>query len=66
MMTRSCAVCGEKKSGDEAELTPGLDTHAKFWNQLHRPDCRYVVMSTTEKLDYFMEHGSPVSSEDLD
>lgn len=66
MMTRSCAVCGQKKSGDEAELKPGIEAHEKFWNKLHLPGCKYVAMNQYQKLDHFMEHGSPVSSEDLD
>ncbi len=63
-MTRACALCNVSKSGPEAAIEDPVDSlqHTKFWDNLHRADCPTRKMSEGEKLDYFMENGSPVSS----
>lgn len=68
MMTRSCSVCGGSKSGEEAKLEwdvpvahPG---HDALWSKIHRAGCKYVAMTPGQKVDDFMENGSPVSSID--
>lgn len=63
-MTRTCVLCNVSKTGLEAEIKDPLDSqqHSKFWDNLHRADCPTRKMSQGEQLDYFMEHGSPVSS----
>lgn len=64
-MTRSCSMCGAKKTGAEAEVKwDSSESFSSFWNKMHLPGCKYVAMSEPEKLDYFMEHGSPTSSVD--
>lgn len=65
MMTRSCQMCGSVKTGDQAEIKwdyPGSVT--EFWNKMHLPGCKYMAMSEPERLDYFMENGSPTTSID--
>jgi hypothetical protein len=53
------------KTGAEADVkwdgSPGSFT--AFWDRMHLPGCKYVAMTPEEKLDDFMENGSPVSSE---
>jgi hypothetical protein len=68
MMTRSCSVCGGSKSGKEAELKwdvpVGHSGHNDLWDKIHLPGCKYAAMSPSQKVDNFMENGSPVSSID--
>lgn len=62
-MIRICAVCGSTKTGNEAEIKPGVVAHEQFWSKMHLPYCTYVLLNEHEKFQYFAEHGSPLSSE---
>lgn len=60
-MIRSCKLCGAQKSSAD----PGYDKDLpsdKFWAGLHAADCPYPSMKSSERMDYFMENGSPLSS----
>jgi hypothetical protein len=66
MMTRSCALCGSVKTGLEAEIKAGGEAFSvaldHWWRGMHKPGCRYLEWSASERTAYFMEHGSPLSS----
>lgn len=61
-MIRTCSVCGSTKTGNEAEIKPGIEAHNQFWSKMHLPSCAYVLLNEHEKFQYFAEHGSPLSS----
>ena len=66
-MTRSCVLCKVTKIGSDAEIKDPMSSeqHSSFWGKLHQPDCPTRKMDAGQALDYFMEHGSPVSSVDV-
>jgi hypothetical protein len=66
-MTRTCVLCNVSKTGPEAEIKDPVDAqqHTAFWEKLHLPDCPTRKMTDGQRLDHFMEHGSPVSSVEI-
>lgn len=62
-MKRSCSMCGSVKEGPEAVIDPMTSENlAKFWKSMHKPGCPYQNQDAPQRLNYFMENGSPVSS----
>lgn len=66
-LVRRCAMCGVEKRGEEAKVVvkDGL-VHSgvrldEWWRHTHREDCLALRWSESERLAYFMDHGSPTT-----
>lgn len=66
-LVRRCALCGVEKRGEEAKVAvkeglvypgPAID---EWWKRTHKEDCLALRWSGSERIDYFMDHGSPTT-----
>lgn len=54
----ACALCK-----GAVEYDPAKEDHERANRRLHAAECPWVEGTPGAKTDYFMEHGSPVTSE---